>query len=149
MWLCANVWAYFYRFFLTLFGSAERSWQVKVEGTIHKCFKCRNAIMLECWKLKKIMLAIIKKWKNGCHIMETHCTAKFPITDTPSQSLGLCFSECWWKWKMGINHYAKIEKWLPHHRNLLYSKLPTTNPPKFGSPVFLMSTEMENGWQPL
>ena len=56
----------------------------------------------------KLALAIMKKWKNGCHVMENHHTEKFPIT-TP-QSLGLLhFSGCQWQWKMGTGNYEKMQ----------------------------------------
>ena len=46
--------------------------------------------------------------KNGYHLVEDYSTAKFPITDPPPKSLGLYFSECQWKWKIGISHYEKL-----------------------------------------
>ena len=57
------------------------------------------------------MLAIMKKLKNGCHIVNINRTEKFQINDPP-QSLGLPFSECQQKWNI---KKKKLEKWLPFH----------------------------------
>ena len=50
------------------------------------------------------------------------------------------------KWNISINHYEKIEKWLPFCTYQSYEKISNYQPPpppKFGSLVFQVSTETE------
>ena len=87
-----------------------------------------------------------KKLKNGCHFVNIHCMETFQITN-PLQFLVSSFSECWWKWNISVSHY---EKWLPFSIILNIRKnFKLLNPPKFGSPVFWVSTEMEYEHWPL
>ena len=75
-------------------------------------------------------LAIMKKLKNGCHFIYINHMENFQITDL-SQSLGLWFSECYWKQNISIGHYDKIEKWLPFCKYRSYgniSNYPTSHP---------------------
>ena len=93
--------------------------------------------------------AIMKKLKNGCLFVNIDCMEKFQITD-PTQSLGLRFSECQQKWNITISHYEKIEKWLPISLILIiWKNFKLLTPPKFGSLVFRVSTEMEYHCQQL
>ena len=87
-----------------------------------------------------LVLAIMKKLKNGHHFVNISHMEKCQITHPPPRSLGLWFSKCWWK--------RNIEKWPPlcniDHTEKSYRKISNyQSPPKFGSPVFWVSMEME------
>ena len=56
--------------------------------------------------------AIMKKLKNGYHLVNINHMENFKFTD-PAKVLGLWFSECWQKQNITVSHYEKIEKWLP------------------------------------
>ena len=61
---------------------------------------------------------------------------KFQVTD--SLKFCLWFSECQWKWTIGINSLWKIEKWPPFHKYQLYGKIPNYWPlPKVWVSSFL------------
>ena len=77
---------------------------------MHKCFKHRNIIMLECrnWTKDEVV------WTNG----------KFAF----------------WKWNISVGHYEKIEKWPPFHKYALYGKFSNYQhppPPKVSVSGFL------------
>ena len=60
-----------------------------------------------------LVLAIMKKLKSGCHIVNINNTEKFQTSDSP-QCLGLQFSKCQWKQNISVSYYGKIEKWPPY-----------------------------------
>ena len=62
-----------------------------------------------------------KKWLPFCKYALYRKISNYWLP--PLQSLSLCFSECWPKWNIGINHYEKIEKWPPFHKYALYGKI--------------------------
>ena len=67
-----------------------------------------------------------------------------------SQSLGLQFSECQWKWDISIGHYEKIEKWLPISLiSIVQKNLQLLTPQSFGSLVFWVSMEIAYQCWPL
>ena len=58
------------------------------------------------------------------------------------------FPKCQWKQTISASHYEQIEKWLPFCKYVLYRKISNywpPPPPKFGSPVFRVSTEWNIG----
>ena len=61
----------------------------------------------------------------------------------------LRFSECQWKQNISIGHYEKLKNGR-HFVNIdRMEKFKITDPPKFGSLVFRVLTEMEYQHQPL
>ena len=84
----------------------------------------------------------MKKWENGCHIMETCHTEKFSITDPTPQSLGLCFSNVDGN---GTLASAIMKKNGCHVMETCHTaKFPITDPKKFVSLLFRVLTQMEN-----
>ena len=60
-----------------------------------------------------------------------------------SLKFGLHVSECEWKWKIGVSHFVKWEKWLSIAPKMhIRVKLPITDFHKSGSSVFQVSTEI-------
>ena len=93
--------------------------------------------------------AIMKKFWNGCHFINIDRMEKFQIIDPLPKVLisgfpsvngnGILVSAIMIKLKNGC-HFVNIDH---------MEKFQITNPPKFGSPVFQVLTEMEYQCQPL
>ena len=65
------------------------------------------------------------------------------------QSLGLRFSQCQQKRNISVGHYEKLKN-ASHFVNIDHmEKFQNTDPPKFGSLVFRVLTEMEYQCRPL
>ena len=119
-------------------GNGENWTKGKVPKTESTEFLC-----LWISKCRISASAIMKKLKNSCHFFNIDRMENFPIT-APPQSLGLQFSECRQKWNISIGHYEKNWKMAAISLISIVQKnfqLPT--PPKFGSLVFWVLTEME------
>ena len=96
-------------------------------------------------------LAIMKKLKNGCHFINIDCMEKFQITDPHPK---VCVSSFLSVDRNGISALAIMKKLKNgcHFVNINHTeKIQITDPlpPKFGSPVFQVSTEMEYQHWPL
>ena len=64
-------------------------------------------------------------WKNSSHFVKNCCTAKIQIT-SPS----LHFSKYWWKLKIVVGHFEKMEKWLFFMENHRTTKFQISDPPQ-------------------
>ena len=58
--------------------------------------------------------------------------------------MGLWFSECWRKHKIGVGHYRKWENGRSSPKMCPSTKFPITDPLNFRSLVFWVSMEMQN-----
>ena len=79
-----------------------------------------GSLLFQCWW--KWNIGICHYEKNGCHVMETCHTAKFPITD-PQKFVSLLFRvltqmenwhwALWKKWKMATNSWNLLHRKFP------------------------------------
>ena len=73
----------------------------------------------------KLAFGIMKKMKNGYHLVEYHSTAKFPITGLTPPPL----PKAWASIFLNVDGNGKLTsaimtKWLPHCGNLFHKKFP-------------------------
>ena len=117
----------------------------KTESTENLCLlfsECRKVTTQKCFKHSHTsMLKQNLGWVTG----KTVPTEKFGKLNWQN-FLSLDFQV----WNISISHYKKIEKWLPFLYYRLYGKISNYwPPPKFRSPVFQVSMEMEYQCWPL
>ena len=79
------------------------------------------------WKQK---MGIGHYEKNGCHFAKTHHTGKFPITNPPPKFGSLLSLVMMETENRHQPSWKKMEKWLPFHKNLSYSKISNYQSPK-------------------
>ena len=93
--------------------------------------------------MEKWVSAIMKTWKNDCHVTETHCTANFAITDPPNVWVS-SFPSVDENGKIAVGHYEKNGKMAATLQKLIIQQnFQLLTPKSLGSLLFQVLTEME------